>query len=706
MLKRLKKELQLTSSAREAKLLVLLFVLVGCGSGSSQTEESSKDSLISAGVVNNNVSTELISTTGSERTSTTQVVVLPPQFDRASGTDGDINDSLIIATEPPGRTAESSADTSDGANTDTNAEAISDSDLIDGQVVESMINASNYNDLIVQAFEVFSGRAFDARLNESEYVASLDPISCLSGMVDDTRENEHIYNNCVLNDALLNGSLVRNLVFNSSNLIFSDFTASEGGGVLMKVDGQYNRKCCSSSVEFHTLGLDYEFNYIGGHLVVNNASTYKSASSNSSVMGGQFSMRPPFLNGSSIDVVVQSEFSASPDEPWKYDTGKLLLAAQDGSSLLLDAFNSTSSGIRVSVTNNTGTHNFTESWDVYRDAIEWSLPVEVQVLHYTDGRIMNLLAGDGLDLMAITTRNAITSAMASASSVNVNDLVEVLSVTESIERSRATSRETQYQCGTSGSMTMIEKEFSYAENDGFFNLMESRVGVAYRMLDCSFWNPNSPGHFLTLNGSFTEETDTRSGRKHSSSGNTLIFESLHIISDREVEGTVKYFADAQITTSHYINADETGSSRHVMIEEYEKISNRGVLESVLAADFSQRRHYRTFTGKSTIEMSVSGQYIGESSDHYRVDVATIDDFDVIWLDFENPNSTETAVAANGQFLLSSMNGDQLNIVVQPSGRANNYYLANLDSMLSEGKSVTLENLPFYRYQEEWVRFSL
>ncbi len=681
------------TGARKSCALLLMVFMAGCSSGGSESQNITSEN------------SDLI--VASSDTETVQVDDSAPPVDDQSLVDSDEsgvvnNDSIVDQAVP-------SVDVSnDQAESVSAVEQADDLVIADNeQTPQPLINSDNYNELIVQAFEVFSGRAFDARLNDSEYAKSIDPIVCSSGNVDDSRGNERIYNNCVLGGEMLNGSLVRNLVFDSSNLIFTDFSSTQDDDFQMHVDGQYNRKCCVESPEFHTVNLDYAFTFSAGRLVISDSSTYKFANAEARLMGGSFSMQPPSLNRSTVNVTTQFEFSAPLDRPLSYETGALVISADDGSSVRVNANNGDSATVNVTVSNSELTFDVVEPWEQYEEAIGWSQPVEVQVLHKSAGNVLSLLAGNGLDLMTIEAVGSIEKAVVSSSSQQVGDITETVDDSNSVVSIVTVLQETNYQCANGGSLDIVESNFSSVESDGFFNLSETSEKTTFRMSNCSFVNPVSAGNVITLNGQYIEEDIRRTGRNQQHTGRTLSFESLSIISEREVEGTVRYFADAQIATSSHNNNGETGDFRLVTIEEYEKIDTNGRFDSVEAAEFSQGRTNNTFNGRETFTMNVFGRYSGRHSDYYRIHVDTLDDFNVTRRLFTDAPTVDSEIAPNGHFTMSSENGDSLDIVVQPSPlESDSYYLANFNSILAEGNTVSLNNEPFYRYRLDWSRFAL
>lgn len=148
------------------------------------------------------------------------------------------------------------------------------------------------------------------------------------------------------------------------------------------------------SQRWRTEGLNYRLSYAEGTLVIENATTlgwygYTSATyvedekfwNYHAHMNGEFDMKPTFQPESTIHVSTPTEFSEQRLETYsegtpyitpplpRFDTGELLLSADDGSTLLLKADNDDASSTRITIQNEDGEESFDLPWSSLDDAM-------------------------------------------------------------------------------------------------------------------------------------------------------------------------------------------------------------------------------------------------------------------------------------------------------------------------------------------------
>ncbi len=267
-----------------------------------------------------------------------------------------------------------------------------------------ILNGDNANDVILQAFDVLTGRAYDRRLTAFPYVRAVDvdgrtqylSRECRNaGVVVESQSevdsqflNETVYSDCQIGGDVINGRVLLGTenygCCEFQRTFLDDFSLVFEPGGTMTVSGNYSYL---SIVNYKNLlavrDLDYYFSYPYGTLVVSDASTERSfrfdGSSDEgnrfSYMTGSFSMMSPVLAGGSIDVAVTRDFvNSSAISQLAYEQGRMTITAAD-SAIVLDANTEDLQTVSVSITTPTGhTETVIEKWSAWRAALSFQPP--------------------------------------------------------------------------------------------------------------------------------------------------------------------------------------------------------------------------------------------------------------------------------------------------------------------------------------------
>lgn len=278
------------------------------------------------------------------------------------------------------------------------------------------LSADNANAVILQAFEVLTGRAYDERITVFPYMETVIPDviytkdydeqvnyasrSCenegdVGQTIDDLNAegnralnmtNNSVYSDCEINSDVLNGRAELIVEQNCCDYTrtFSDnfnITFSPGGNV--SVAGAY-------AYEPSTLGtqrlavsdFNYDLNYEFGALAVSNANTVRvqeiagtDEQGRRSYMNGSFTMSPPALNGASVTVNVEEDFvNFANSTPLSYELGRMRITADD-SEIVVDADNGSMKTVQVTINATGGDSNSTtQDWAKWTSALAYVPP--------------------------------------------------------------------------------------------------------------------------------------------------------------------------------------------------------------------------------------------------------------------------------------------------------------------------------------------
>lgn len=277
----------------------------------------------------------------------------------------------------------------------------------------SAITTDNTNELILQAFDVLTARAYDARLTVFPYtqpieipvdygenltVRRLTPRTCdnagqvstIPNTSDDSYQALATYSDCLVGSDTLNGNvkLEEDRYYDPNDLSelhthqreFSDgFTASFEPAGQMSVSGLYRLKPSTSFTR--AVGVDnfnYDFSYPGGRLTVSDATTIRTVRmdglpdnlGHNAYMSGKFRMRPPFLNGAEVSVEVTEPFvNENTPTQLSYERGVMRIS-DEGGELVITAANGSVGTVSITSTFDGGIPvTREEPWSVWMAAL-------------------------------------------------------------------------------------------------------------------------------------------------------------------------------------------------------------------------------------------------------------------------------------------------------------------------------------------------
>lgn len=257
------------------------------------------------------------------------------------------------------------------------------SGLINEDPTENLINADNANLLLLQAFEIYSGRAFDNRLNRFVYDQGVNA-KCDNDGITVQSDTALSFDDCLMASDTVSGRVSQTIDSDGIDRNFNDLTVAFGTAGQMSVSGGHFITCCTPVNVFSTNALEYKLSYSGGKLNVDNATTYLHIEPGRGRMGGSFSMDPPGASGHTFDVATTREFSfdkganLSVEEiervrtQWLFQRGELLISAGDGSTLSVNADTNDDQTLLLTIKNTDGEITRNESWDQFVSPLRWN----------------------------------------------------------------------------------------------------------------------------------------------------------------------------------------------------------------------------------------------------------------------------------------------------------------------------------------------
>ncbi len=290
----------------------------------------------------------------------------------------------------------------------------------------SVLTTENANAVINQAFEVFTGRAYDKRLTAYPYVKqapSLTPANNALGYhfyyetlacENNGEKSETIYEdgtgfdgftfydttyaNCRIGGDVLSGRAVLSgdtcCDHGYQKEFSNEYSVTFDGGGAMSVSGIYRNDYLVSVENF-----DHELNYSGGSLSVMDATTNKSELS----LTGSFRMLPPILENQPVAVTVTQAFENDEElaSNLTYTKGIMQIQAAD-SEIIVDANNGDDSTVSVTISANGESTTRTEPWSNWFHALSF---VPTKLGQALDTPMPN---GDGTVLNQASYRSILT----------------------------------------------------------------------------------------------------------------------------------------------------------------------------------------------------------------------------------------------------------------------------------------------------------
>ncbi|NND73083.1 MAG: hypothetical protein HKN43_16030 [Rhodothermales bacterium] len=264
-----------------------------------------------------------------------------------------------------------------------------------------VLNQGNAHTVILQAFEVLTGRAYDRRLVAFPYTQAVEldeRVRYLSrdcqneGAVVQTQSTndgrftiDSFYSDCQIGGDVLNGRVLfdEDIYYGDFKRSFTDnFSVTFPPGGRMEVTGTYEYSpSLTGERKFAVNNFDYHFTYSGGRLTILNADTDRSIFLDGTLpygkdsigyMTGSFTMITPVLNGSPVDVAVTENFTNLENRSQiTYEWGRMTISADD-SEITVDANTGDLQTVEISVTTPDGiTTSRIEDWSSWYNALSF-----------------------------------------------------------------------------------------------------------------------------------------------------------------------------------------------------------------------------------------------------------------------------------------------------------------------------------------------
>jgi len=280
-----------------------------------------------------------------------------------------------------------------------------------------VINNDNFDAIVKQVWEVFSGQAFDSRLMEfpyfKDYIREEPTAECANGgshtsvftsFRTGSLQYEAHTDNCLYQfrrtgfGDTISGSFTDRQYSNVGHLLRMDsleVQLAQGG--LMEVDGGMQSQLCCNGSQNTLTDFNYYFTFSGGELRVVNATTFlvrpfSVRPDSPGTLFGQFEMEANATQGNRVVINVDTPFeygqedaraqgidnpiSRGPDDAeiimdLKFGTGVLTVnSPSDSSSVTVNADNGDIHSVSVMVSNAEGNTEHTVLWDEWMDHLE------------------------------------------------------------------------------------------------------------------------------------------------------------------------------------------------------------------------------------------------------------------------------------------------------------------------------------------------
>lgn len=273
----------------------------------------------------------------------------------------------------------------------------------DGAVDSLVINRASYADIVARVFDVYTGQAYAPDVitlprysdpvyrNDLQLTEAQDSVVCSNGGSAEVaiqsagqrlivKSTNFVFDNCQDGSTLVDGDLHRvlgdvlRLVSNGISVDEPSVTTTFAGITILSQGNEYglgpDRLAWSAS------GVMYTRDTADTMLSIDDAVTlFQRVVPFSATLYGSFSLRDEALGDHRLDVVTTQDFvfdSGGVDGPawdrrndWTFDTGRLTVYADDGSSLVLDADTGDAQTVRVSLVNKEEHYEFLEPWSTW-----------------------------------------------------------------------------------------------------------------------------------------------------------------------------------------------------------------------------------------------------------------------------------------------------------------------------------------------------
>lgn len=325
----------------------------------------------------------------------------------STAADGDESNSIVIEDSNTINDDNNASETTEAELADVTGESGVDSE---NNTALADITQANTNELILQAFDVLTGRAYDKRLTVFPYTQIIEvpsdygvdltnrwyslkecdnagQISKVTNLDNGLHRVQGVYSDCLVGADKLNGTVEIDQGYGEVQFqrhYQNDFSVQFEPNGRMAVSGLYQYLRSESFQRiFNVLDFNYEFDYPGGRLKVSDANTNRSSRidglanefNQTAFMSGSFHMQPPFLNGSEVFVETLEDFTNEvASTHLSYERGVMRISSSSG-EVLLNADNGNKRTVSITVALEGATPvTKEEPWSVWMNALAFVPP--------------------------------------------------------------------------------------------------------------------------------------------------------------------------------------------------------------------------------------------------------------------------------------------------------------------------------------------
>jgi len=367
------------------------------------------------------------------------------------------------------------------------------------------LNKSNYSAVLTQVFEVYSGRAYDKRLTTRPYFR-VDGFQCDNEgeyLVTELQDDElaAVIKQCQIGGDTVNGGIITEFDDDSVIVNYDTLTSTFDPSGTINVNGQYETRCCESGQEsFKTKDTNYSIAYDGGSLAVTTVATEQTLNwPVSGLLRGSFAMQPLVVNGANLNVSTAADLqyafadlspadAALYRDTWSYTSGRILIVADDGSSLELNATTGDPSSVFIIINNGTSTETIEDQWSQWLPAINWKPGLRFNNKPVVHGVTESLItaAGSEVDQLAIEVVHTAELVRNQAITSVEQAVIDEVIVYSTADMRRVITTGTLYQCPQGGEMLQQRAEHDNGEVATNFNVVTDRYEFRQCQIDTSF----------------------------------------------------------------------------------------------------------------------------------------------------------------------------------------------------------------------------
>jgi|GEM_PF-4361936 len=545
-----------------------------------------------------------------------------------------------------------------------------------------ILNKSNFSKVLTQVFEVYSGAAYDKRLttmpyfkvdgfqcdNAGEYLLS-DSFEWRSNATAELGDDvvEAVIKQCQMGGDTVNGSIKTEFDGQDTQVSFDTLTATFEPSGTMSVNGEYEFSCCDNRLEsFKTNDTNYSIAYDGGNLAVTTLETELTSNwPEQGLLAGSFTMQPPVTNGEALEVSTAEDLSFSFDnltaadaanyrDTWSFTSGRIVVVANDGSSVELNAVTGDPATVFVTIDNGTNTEVIEEQWSQWLPAINFkpgarfnTQPAEHRV---TD--LLNTIAGREIDELALDVVKTAERVRDQAPSLEVQDTIDEIVEFSTAEMARVITDGTLYQCPKGGEMLQQLANQDNGEFTTNANSATDRYVFRQCQIESSFKNQTDVE--FTLNGTLAIKSGNRTASRSYTTSKSRSWGDFTIMGADQWQIAVNGFF------SHSYQYAAWGSNwANFSNYRYNVVDATGATQQAIdVRDYQHIRNLNAGGSTNKIELSLDASVTGAGTFGETVTLKSLEQP----LTSASTSSSQTA-EASGLLTVSTTNGENISVTL-------------------------------------------